>query len=378
MNFPNLNMNFPNRNMNFQNPRGMMNANSQKSTTNNASLSNLTSKGQLEHENGQYVLTLNDVPDNKQQVHEATENNTEIQSANVKNQVQANKLNSNSSNENYHNNHNNTKNNDDKTNLDRSNLDRNNLDRNNLDRNNFDRNNLDRNNLDRNNLDRNNFDRNNLDRNNQKNDRVNYDNDRIRNNMEYKAEPECSCNTNNNMTAVYDHREKPKPKKRYSHDLPYPIIKVVEQNEEYALLLLQDYASSHSELTAIMSYTYLNLVISKDYKEIADAYKGISIVEMKHLEILGAFINELGVLPRYYYNNNNKVEMWNGAFVDGSFDFKTTLQKSIENEILGIEQYRKHIEAIDDIYIKKALNRIILDEELHVEILDNLYHKFCI
>ena len=117
--------------------------------------------------------------------------------------------------------------------------------------------------------------------------------------------------------------------------------------------------------------------MSKEYKEIADAYRGISIVEMKHLELLGGFIYELGVLPRYYCNTNNSVKMWDGSYVDGTVDLKTSLLNSIENELKGIEQYRKHIEAIDDIYIKKALNRIILDEELHVEILDNLYQKYC-
>lgn len=369
-------MNFPNLNMNFQNPRGMMNSNSRRNTTNNASLSNLTSKGQLEHDNGQYVLTLHDVPNNRNEVLETTDKNTEIQSANIKNQ-EAIKLNAISSNN--ENNHNYEKNNDDnlnKNNLNKSNFDRNSNDRINNDRNNYDRSNNDRNNYVNNN-DRNNYDRNNYNRNDPQNENSSYDNDRVKNNMSQKAEHDCNC-SNNNMTPIYEHRERLKPKKRYSHDLPYPIIKVDAQNKAHALLLLEDYASSHSELTAIMSYTYLNLVISKDYKEVADAYRGISIVEMKHLEILGAFINELGVLPRYYSDNNNKVEMWNGAFVDGSFDFKTTLQKSIENELLGIEQYRKHIEAIDDIYIKKALNRIILDEELHVEILDKLYHKYCI
>lgn len=164
----------------------------------------------------------------------------------------------------------------------------------------------------------------------------------------------------------------------YSADLPYPSIKVVEKNKEYALLLLQDYAGIHSELTAITSYRYLTLTLGKEYEEIINAYKGISIIEMKHLDILGSFIYELGVLPRYYSSQNNKTIMWNGSFVKSDTDVKTTLHSSIQGEITAIKQYRKHIELIEDIYIKKALNRIILDEEIHVDILSELYKKYCV
>lgn len=166
-------------------------------------------------------------------------------------------------------------------------------------------------------------------------------------------------------------------KKLYCSDKPYPNIEVSGENLDYAIYLLNDYASSLSELTAITSYCFLNLVLEDEYQEIKDTYRGISIVEMHHLHMLGEMIKKLGVLPRYYAKEANEITMWNSNFVSGDTDMKTTLLNSIENEEAGIVQYQKQIELIEDENIKVVLARIILDEEVHVSLLQDLYKRYC-
>lgn len=165
--------------------------------------------------------------------------------------------------------------------------------------------------------------------------------------------------------------------KLYCSEKPYPNIEVSGENQDYAVYLLDDYASSLSELTAITSYVFLNLILDDKYQDIKDTYRGISIVEMHHLNLLGELIKKLGVLPRYYAKEANKITMWNSNFVSADIDMKTTLLQSIKNEEAGIIQYQKHIELIDDENIKVILARIILDEEVHVSLLKELYNKYC-
>lgn len=51
------------------------------------------------------------------------------------------------------------------------------------------------------------------------------------------------------------------------------------------------------------------------------------------------------------------------------------LLEDIKNEEEAIRQYRKTANLIDDENIIAILNRIILDEELHIKILTNLYER---
>ncbi len=179
------------------------------------------------------------------------------------------------------------------------------------------------------------------------------------------------------ISSVAHSERKHTNKKLYCSDKPYPKVEVSGENMDYAIHLLNDYAGSLSELTAITSYCFLNLVLVDDYQEIKDTYRGISIVEMRHLHMLGELIKKLGVLPRYYAKDMNQTIMWNSSFVSGDTDMRATLLNSIKNEEAGIAQYQKQIGLIDDDCIKVVLERIILDEEVHVTLLYELLNKYC-
>lgn len=162
----------------------------------------------------------------------------------------------------------------------------------------------------------------------------------------------------------------------YAVDLPYPQIKVMDKNAKYLDLILQNYASSVSEFSAVSQYLYDELSILYEYKDVAKTLKGISCVEMHHLQILGQLIVLLGGKPGFYIDNKKK-NYWSGKFINyDTSSITEIIALNIQGEKAAIQQYKKTIDQIQDKYIVDIINRIILDEELHIQILIDEYTKY--
>ncbi|MEZ0536808.1 manganese catalase family protein [Caldicellulosiruptoraceae bacterium PP1] len=162
---------------------------------------------------------------------------------------------------------------------------------------------------------------------------------------------------------------------KFAYDAPYPEPKVEEPNRHYAELLLDDYAGYGSELTAICLYSYQHFITDIKSKEFAELIIGIAQVEMKHLDLLGVTIYLLGATPKFRGSYTTYGQYWNGYFVNYDRDLKDMIKLDIQSEKDAIRNYKKHIEMIDDKYIKKMLERIILDEEKHIKLLKDFYDK---
>ena len=151
-------------------------------------------------------------------------------------------------------------------------------------------------------------------------------------------------------------------------DKPYPQVKVLRENKEYANLLSHMYASNESELTEILLYVYQSMILENTDKEIAKILLDISKVEMHHLYLLGQTIKDLGKTPIYADCNFNMLTYWNSNDVYYDTDLKTILEIDIESEKRAIHDYQMLLNVIDDCYIKALLERIILDEQIHLQI----------
>lgn len=162
---------------------------------------------------------------------------------------------------------------------------------------------------------------------------------------------------------------------KYKVEKPYPSPRVENKNLNYAKLLLENYAGSISEDTAIHLYFYQHIILEKEYPEISHILEEISIVEMHHLELLGETINLLGETPFFGTYTNCNVIYWDGNNVNYNMDIKNILKINMDAERETIKNYKRNIEFIDDIYIKQLLRRIIEDEELHLSIFESLYRK---
>lgn len=162
----------------------------------------------------------------------------------------------------------------------------------------------------------------------------------------------------------------------YSIVLPYPQVKVNEKNPNYLDLILLNYASSISEFDAIAQYTYHQIALTYENKEISQTIRGISIVEMHHLELLGEIILKLGVEPGYWINNKKK-NYWSAKLINYDLSsIENILTIDIQSEKAAIKQYKETISKINDDYINAIIKRIILDEEFHIQLLVDLYTKY--
>ncbi len=152
---------------------------------------------------------------------------------------------------------------------------------------------------------------------------------------------------------------------KYASDLPYPEIEV-EQNVAESKLLMPVYSGSASELTAVLTYSFQRYVSPK-YPEITTALKGIAITEMHHHELLGETIYALGGYPvmgaRTY---------WNGSLVNYTLDPRKYLRQNIVAEETAILNYERTILNLTTDSVKMLLERIILDEEVHIKIFKEL------
>lgn len=163
---------------------------------------------------------------------------------------------------------------------------------------------------------------------------------------------------------------------KFSVGLPYPQIRVDGKNERYAKLIMLNHAGMVSEFTAVTQYVYHETVLMQENPVISDALKGIAMVEMHHLQILGELIVLLGGDPRYMIYKKKTPALWSPKFVEYGNTPKSALIQDIEGEKEAIAQYESTINQIDDENIIAIIKRIILDEEFHLKILTELYQKY--
>ncbi|MDR3217033.1 MAG: manganese catalase family protein [Clostridiaceae bacterium] len=158
-------------------------------------------------------------------------------------------------------------------------------------------------------------------------------------------------------------------KLKLSSDLPYPEIDEVEQPTE-AKKLMNDYAGRGGEYTAIAQYIFQSF-IKYDDAEISNTLRRIAMVEMHHLSYLGTAIAKLGGYPVFGGVNYP----WNGTFVNYAGDPSRLLLLDIKTEEEAIYNYEKTLLVLKNEQVKRLIERIILDEEIHIKVLTSLLDR---
>lgn len=154
----------------------------------------------------------------------------------------------------------------------------------------------------------------------------------------------------------------------------YPPIKVEKKNRDYAAMMLSNVGGKNSEMTAIGTYFYNQLVIKE--KETAQIFHHINIVEMHHLEIFGQLTKLLGMQPRLWNRTPQGMLYWSGRYVPYDAAIGPLLKNALKGEEAAIRKYRMQSEHIKDPNIVKILNRVIMDEEVHVALFQDLLKKY--
>lgn len=156
---------------------------------------------------------------------------------------------------------------------------------------------------------------------------------------------------------------------RTKKNIPYPKLMNIRQNIRYANLLYDSFAGKDGEVTAVMQYIYEHIEL-KRFESFSKILLDIAIEEMHHLDLLGNLIKKLGGKP--YFINKEQCE-WNSQNIKYHFgNVYNMLTYNIETEKKAIVEYRKVIKYTQNKSIKDLIERIILDEQTHLEIFNRL------
>ena len=158
-------------------------------------------------------------------------------------------------------------------------------------------------------------------------------------------------------------------------DLPYPPVKADSQRPEYAYAMLSNVGSENSEMSAISLYFYNSIILNPEYGNFAKCFHKISIVEMHHMDIFATLAYQMGLDPRLWASKNNKSCYWSPAYNNYPGQIREVIENSLKGELAAIQKYTRQAETISDSNIVAILDRIILDEQHHIEIFHNMLEK---
>lgn len=154
--------------------------------------------------------------------------------------------------------------------------------------------------------------------------------------------------------------------------LPYPPVRVREQNQFYANLLTIDYCGSVSELTAALQYIHGESCLCCHNCGTAKTILGMAVAEMIHLQKLGEMILLLGGTIDFSIKTRTGRQMWAPEYTNLSDGEDKIIAANLKAEHAAIEQYQYHMSMIEDDCVNALLARIIQDEEYHIMLLQML------
>lgn len=162
----------------------------------------------------------------------------------------------------------------------------------------------------------------------------------------------------------------------YFINKPYPEMTDIKENPQYASLMLSNLAGLYSEMNAVSLYFYNHVILKDFWPELSVAMEKISIVEMHHLDIFAHLAYHLGADPRLWDCQQGCLEYWSPGYNVYPSHLKSLLENAIIQEQNTIAIYQQQITCIKERTIQKILQRIIEDEELHIQIFEYFLNEY--
>lgn len=158
---------------------------------------------------------------------------------------------------------------------------------------------------------------------------------------------------------------------------PYPAVSPQKPDNNAARRLLGSYAGPQGELTAILQYVYNSqLAPLAGAPQVGELFHCVSMVEMRHLELIGKLVLAYGGDPGYlYYQTPGRTAWWTGANVSYVKQPARMLRDAIAGEEQAIAEYRRLTGSLQDSGAKALLQRIIADEEHHIALFTGALQK---
>ena len=158
-------------------------------------------------------------------------------------------------------------------------------------------------------------------------------------------------------------------------DLPYPAIDTLTKDIRSGSIISFAYATLRGEITATLQYTYHHFYFDQQNPEYADKLMSIAIAEMKHINILGSAMLKLGVSPKYVQCPNTK-EYYNTSLISQATIPQKMLMDDIQGEMNAIADYQKMLFVLKNEQVEAIIQRIMLDEQLHLETLKEMLKTY--
>ncbi len=158
----------------------------------------------------------------------------------------------------------------------------------------------------------------------------------------------------------------------FSDPSPYPPLLIERPNSVYAAEMLSNIGACCSEMSTISLYIYNSTILSETESDYAQIFHKISVVEMHHLNIFARLAHMLGADPRLWTCSGNRPCYWSPACNRYPVHTDALLKNALRGEQEAILKYNRQAQQICDAYITDLLQRIILDEQVHVRILQEM------
>lgn len=160
-------------------------------------------------------------------------------------------------------------------------------------------------------------------------------------------------------------------------DAPYPSLDSLCPDPCSARIISAAYATPSGELNAILQYIYHSFNFAHcGNKAVAETLVGIALAEMKHLDLLGEALINLGASPVYTFQPPAQFNFYSTKFVAYSRSLVNMIEDDIMGEKYAIYGYEKMLCRLKNGTLKALIVRIIDDEKLHLaelkRILDGL------
>lgn len=160
---------------------------------------------------------------------------------------------------------------------------------------------------------------------------------------------------------------------QFADSAPYPAVQVWGPDARYARAMLSNIGSCNSEMSAVCLYFYNSIITRNTFSQVAECFQQISVVEMRHMDMFGQLAWLLGADPRPWSYGRKNMSYWSPGCNQYPGQIVRVLDNAIKGENAAIEKYRNQAAWIKDPNIVDILNRIILDEEHHIQIFYQLY-----
>lgn len=161
-------------------------------------------------------------------------------------------------------------------------------------------------------------------------------------------------------------------KKDYCLSSTFPKVEKNKKDDKVARKMIEIYAGTKSELTAVCQYMYESFITKYDkHDELSEILENIAICEMNHVDIISQLLLSMDIDPKfckYIDNNQNICSYWSGGNVKYIIQIDKFIDYNIKLETRAIEDYNELLKITNSKNIKDIVELIIEDEKKHLEI----------